>query len=137
MTGTLNCLGKNPKSYGAWHHRAWCLQRMASPDWDKEISLCDMCLKQDERNFHCWDHRVFVVKARGGGLESELEFADSKVMANQSNYSAWHYRSTLLPKVRPAKEDDRDGRGIGISMKQWEAELDLVLSSLYTGERVI
>lgn len=47
---TEYCLKTNPKSYGAWHQREWVLTTRNDPDWPKELSLCHMYLKLDERN---------------------------------------------------------------------------------------
>lgn len=68
---TETCLRKNPKSYGSWFHRQWCMKRAneqrlgekcKSLSWTNELALCNLFLKSDERNFHCWKHRFFVVE---------------------------------------------------------------------------
>ncbi|XP_078741644.1 geranylgeranyl transferase type-2 subunit alpha-like, partial [Lampetra fluviatilis] len=58
------CLRASPKSYCAWHQRAWALLLAPRPPWARELQLTGAFLQCDERNFHCWDHRRFVV-ARG------------------------------------------------------------------------
>lgn len=50
LTLTELALSKNPKSYGAWSHRAWSMDFFQNMDWTKELHLCDLFLKQDERN---------------------------------------------------------------------------------------
>lgn len=48
-----------------------------------------------------WDHRRAVAKLANLTDEDELKFSDKLISENPSNYSAWHYRATLLPRIRP------------------------------------
>lgn len=112
-------LRRNPKSYGAWHHRKWVLQRDILPtNFDHEFRLLDGLLKLDSRNFHGWNYRRqehitmlvssfllivillllfsfsfrFVAALKNVSEEDELKFMTDKIEANFSNYSAWHNR---------------------------------------------
>jgi Protein prenyltransferase alpha subunit repeat len=73
---TQTALTANPKAYAAWHHRKCCLQhyivtieRSSRLDRDTtipdtlafELSLTASLFLRDERNFHCWSYRRFVV----------------------------------------------------------------------------
>lgn len=95
---------------------------MKNPDWPRELGLCDKALQLDERNFHCWDFRRFVVKNGNIPLEKELEFSTSLIKRNFSNYSSWHYRTVLLPVLFPEK----------VPEAQIKEDLNLVLNAVFT-----
>jgi len=135
---TAQCLMANPKSYGAWHHRCYSLDQMKSPPWDRELLLCEKFLSADERNFHCWDYRQIAasrleaVNGKAATAEKELEFTMEKINNNFSNYSAWHYRSKLLPKVYP-RNDNVDEKYLHIVEESvHHSELELVQNAAFT-----
>ncbi|XP_055376422.1 geranylgeranyl transferase type-2 subunit alpha [Condylostylus longicornis] len=125
---TEQCLKVNPKSYCAWHHRCWILENSTEPDWNKEVALCTKYLKMDERNFHCWDYRRYVVEKAKISPEKELEFCTDKIKNNFSNYSSWHYRSKLLPIVHPHPTEPTRP----ISEEILKEELEMVLTAAFT-----
>lgn len=72
----------------------------------------------DERNFHCWNYRLMTsliylkeierrvtsseelsTSTQIDFLKKECEMAERLIKKNFSNYSAWHYRSKLLPEM--------------------------------------
>jgi len=126
---TQQCLMSNPKSYGAWHHRCYSLDQMSCPPWQNELALCDRFLSMDERNFHCWDYRQIAARKAGQTPEKELEFTMERINTNFSNYSAWHYRSKLLPLTNP-NPDKFSCQPIEESAHH--QELDLVQNAAFT-----
>lgn len=64
---TQTALEGNPKAYGPWNYRKACLVRActtattARKICQAELALTALLLQQDERNFHCWSYRRFVV----------------------------------------------------------------------------
>ncbi|XP_011864432.1 PREDICTED: geranylgeranyl transferase type-2 subunit alpha-like isoform X2 [Vollenhovia emeryi] len=127
MILTERCLRENPKSYSLWHQRCWVMERMPEPDWKKELSMCAKCLNLDERNFHCWDYREFVVQKAGISNEEELEFSTTKILSNFPNYSSWHYRSRILTKMFGTTSKE-----IPIVDDIYREELNLVMNATLT-----
>mmetsp|Transcript_55901 Transcript_55901/g.118894 ORF Transcript_55901/g.118894 Transcript_55901/m.118894 type:complete len:507 (+) Transcript_55901:180-1700(+) len=114
---TAHCLQRNPKSYSSWYHRKWSLVHflthptMATADNDdtssaakvsnlksmksilqSELDLCAQFLQMDERNFHCWNYRRFVVALSGscGGNSSTsttIQNVDMEIF--NGSWSSW------------------------------------------------
>lgn len=74
-------------------------------------------LARDQRNFHAWGYRRWVVAQLegpdlGGGsmVESEFQYTTDKIHADLSNFSAWHNRSQLILRLlseRGASDEER------------------------------
>lgn len=112
----LPIMMKNPKSYLLWYHRVWCLVKyveieikLKTPLGQSiligEIGLCNKFFQKDDRNFHCWNYRVKLLSLISiyfqdtfqKFIEDELKFTLGKITVNFSNFSAWLYRSKLIP----------------------------------------
>jgi hypothetical protein len=114
---TAHCLQRNPKSYSAWFHRKWALVSYFTSDTQQqehwanmksilrsELDLCVQFLQLDERNFHCWNFRRFVVSllgsCGGGGvttIENNGEVNDdaptmSPVDNSSGSWSSWMHQ---------------------------------------------
>lgn len=114
---TTRALQRHPKAYPAWQHRLWLLQHghnVLGVDHDvvkeavrEEQKLSAFMLSKDGRNFHGWAHRMRVKaiiesQSRDQSMalnRNELAFVEDKINEDFTNYSAWHHRSTLLPRV--------------------------------------
>jgi hypothetical protein len=149
---------KNPKSYGAWYHRIWILQRF-EVDMNQEIELCNQFLTADQRNFHCWNYRRYLInnfssgddtaapttsgKASVGSIEAEYQYTSLKLSENFSNYSAYHHRSVYLPSHllapstdAPAPSSDSSSSSVPRSLTEllgiFEIEFQLIENAIFT-----
>lgn len=86
-----NALRQNFKSYGAWYHRKWVLNKGHSST-ENELRLLDKLQNVDPRNFHAWNYRRFVAALLNRSDEDELNHTQDFIDKNFSNYSAWHNR---------------------------------------------
>ncbi|XP_032940301.1 geranylgeranyl transferase type-2 subunit alpha [Catharus ustulatus] len=116
------CLGVNPKSYGAWHHRSWVLAR-APPAGREDLALCERLLAADPRNFHAWEHRRSLSASRDA--EAELSFAGDLLSRDFSNFSAWQHRLRVLGAAGDC------GKG-ALSQDRLQKELELVHHAVFT-----
>jgi len=111
---TIPLLLEAPKCYWIWNYRLWILgqaierlsAKAARRIWEEELGLASKMLTKDQRNFHAWGYRRHVVNqlessALGGVsmAESEFSYTDRMTRANLSNFSAWHRRSKLIPRL--------------------------------------
>src|SRR5204862_3239927 len=103
-----------PKCYWIWNYRVWLLQEatarldpaMARRLWEEDLKLVSMMLVKDSRNFHGWRYRrIIIAELESPALdgtsmvESEFEYTTKMIKSNLSNFSAWHNRICLIPRV--------------------------------------
>jgi len=76
---SAEALKRQPKSYPAWYHRKWILDRLESGrerTLQSELQLCARFLDRDERNFHCWKYRRYVAHLAGVTPEENYEYTE-------------------------------------------------------------
>lgn len=111
-------LRKFPKVYWIWNHRRWCLFKLVDlnqVNWEFEFKTVGKMLELDQRNFHGWQYRRFVVENLeleelnhqdendvNGVLKlnlDEFDYTTAKILIDFLNFSAWHNRTKLIPKI--------------------------------------
>lgn len=148
----LPLLIKFPKCYWIWNHRSWLLQECskrshhssAKAIWTQELGLVGKMLTRDNRNFHGWGYRRVVVdelrkfdeavdpssqsQTKAPTMtETEFEYTTKMIKTNLSNFSAWHYRSKLIPRLLDERKADDQAR-----RKLFDDDLSLIKSALFT-----
>ncbi|KAI5371007.1 putative geranylgeranyl transferase type-2 subunit alpha [Septoria linicola] len=129
-----------PKCYWIWNHRQWLLvtatQHIPPHStielWKGELGLVGKMLSMDSRNFHGWNYRRVVVESieqlSGKSLcEAEFEYTTKMIESNLSNFSAWHNRGQLIPRLLDERGADDAAR-----RKLYDAEFELITKALYT-----
>lgn len=96
-----------PKCYWIWNHRRWCLERINSQKvWKAELAIVSKFLELDLRNFHGWLYRRYVVSRIDEDMtQAEFDYTLAKISQNISNFSAWHNRTKLIPKLDTDKKE--------------------------------
>ncbi|KAL8666441.1 MAG: hypothetical protein Q9202_001464 [Teloschistes flavicans] len=148
LTFLVPLLRKFPKCYWIWNYRLWLLSeasRLLPPPtiyqlWQQELALVGKMLSIDSRNFHGWGYRRKVVAAMeelsseidasnsapSSMTEAEFEYTTRMIKTNLSNFSAWHRRSKLIPKLL----DERNAT-FGERCHFLDQELTLLQRALY------
>ncbi|THY49842.1 protein prenylyltransferase [Aureobasidium pullulans] len=122
--------------------------------WLEEMALVSKMLSYDSRNFHGWTYRREVVKSiellsaqeqlsaleldhkteekkekkpDQSMTESEFAYTTKMINTNLSNFSAWHNRLQLIPKLLKERNADPAAR-----RKFLDDEFELIITALYT-----
>jgi geranylgeranyl transferase type-2 subunit alpha len=116
----FSLLRKFPKCYWIWNHRLWLLERSSlhlprsstRELWNGELTLVSKMLTLDNRNFHGWSYRRRVIEAleseelspdpggkRISMVKEEFDYTTRMIRTSMSNFSAWHRRSKLIPRL--------------------------------------
>lgn len=126
---TMSALKTHPKVYWIWNHRRWCLENIPSGPgedtdtwkstaWEKDMFVVEQMLEVDPRNctsslrlwlelnlipgqVHAWDYRRYILAniLKPRPPKAELTYTKQKIVANFSNFSAWHQRSKVLSSL--------------------------------------
>ena len=124
-------LRKFPKCYWIWKYRLWLLEEStrllpaseARIFWQQELALAGKMLTLDSRNFQGWGYRRTIVsalesialQAEGSTTpmtEAEFEYTTKMINSNLSNFSAWHNRSKVIPRLLDERGADHKARRI-------------------------
>jgi geranylgeranyl transferase type-2 subunit alpha len=147
---TYTLLREYPKCYWIWNHRNWVLRKGESLSdteaarklWSGELQLVGKMLHVDSRNFHAWSYRRDVVahleripaslppstsNSSESLTESEYAYTTKMIKTNLSNFSAWHNRAKLIPRLLNERGADNAAR-----RDLFDSELALICTAINT-----
>eukprot|EP00162_Nutomonas_longa_P012494 comp21120_c0_seq1/m.44633 comp21120_c0_seq1/g.44633 ORF comp21120_c0_seq1/g.44633 comp21120_c0_seq1/m.44633 type:complete len:555 (+) comp21120_c0_seq1:71-1735(+) len=137
---TMDALKQNPKSYWIWGHRQWAVSQYdaeRTPELGPgELAKCAALLNLDERNFHCWAYRSWIMTKFKINYSLDFDYTQQKVIENFSNYSAWHRRSAVVTrKYFPALLQDNNEAAPAQTVDNHEflyAEVEMLTQAFFT-----
>ncbi|KAF7965616.1 hypothetical protein HWV62_42641 [Athelia sp. TMB] len=95
------------KTYQVWHHRRLLLTEMRKPA--PELDFIARSLKEDEKNYHTWSYRQWLLAYFNDDTlwEGEIAFVEHMLQEDIRNNSAWHHRffTVFQSGVRKGDED--------------------------------
>ena len=113
---------KSLKNYQVWHHRR--LLVTITREVKQELAFIQKCLRVDEKNYHTWSYRQWILAHFGGTgntmdenqledsgdnslWEGELDFIQIMLNNDIRNNSAWHHRFFVVWAcgIREGEED--------------------------------
>lgn len=97
------------KTYQVWHHRRLILTETRNPA--PELAFIARSLKVDEKNYHTWSYRQWLLAYFNDDelWEGELAFVDHMLAEDIRNNSAWHHRFfTVFQSGTRKGDEDRD-----------------------------
>ncbi|KAM0671442.1 subunit alpha of protein prenyltransferase [Ordospora colligata] len=134
-----NALRSNPKSYQAWHHRKFMMQKFdeeAQMHLRKEDVLTAYLLSFDPRNFHCWNYRMQVIGKKAARDLFNYSYLHHNmdedpvaiVYTDPLNLVGWEY-------LYVHRETRRMKNGMYIRIA--EGQMEVVFEKPFAGELVI
>mmetsp|Transcript_8839 Transcript_8839/g.13688 ORF Transcript_8839/g.13688 Transcript_8839/m.13688 type:complete len:366 (-) Transcript_8839:33-1130(-) len=92
--------GTNPKNYQLWYHRRALLEIHFRGEEtmiqvaQKELDYVDMILDDDNKNYHAWSHRQWIIRTINQPelWSAEIDYSHSKILSDPRNNSAWNQR---------------------------------------------
>jgi geranylgeranyl transferase type-2 subunit alpha len=78
-----------------------------------------------------------VVEQAQVSAREEFDFTSNKIKENFSNYSSWHYRSKLLPKIHPACPGDTERVEEEALLKGTQSVSERGLMNAYSARSII
>ncbi|KAH0575397.1 Farnesyltranstransferase [Spironucleus salmonicida] len=99
---THNILLVQPKNFQQWHHIheiiEFTLQHNYYFDPQLEINFTDQVFEMDQKNYHSWDFRIWLVQRCGiqNFIKSELAVTVKLLLLDPLNNSYWSYRAFLF-----------------------------------------
>lgn len=116
----------------------------------REREMLETLLNADDRNFHAWNYRRFLIdtisryhfsddyrrnKEEEVGVikrrtrEEETKYAREKISKNFSNYSAWHHRSVHFEQFDEGRDDEEGTENPSSSSSKLSLQFQAVLNA--------
>ncbi|KRX09792.1 hypothetical protein PPERSA_02664 [Pseudocohnilembus persalinus] len=153
---TMVLLKKRPKCYAIWSHRQWLVLKAYEIEElieketgekkkprmvEQDLQICSKMLQMDERNFHAWNYRIWLVrdvlKYNPKLIEKELEYLKQKIEDNFSNFSAFHFRTKHFTVQHQQKLEDGETENKQeiiqnfLSKEVYDEELEMVKNAIF------
>ncbi|KAK1913410.1 hypothetical protein P3342_005346 [Pyrenophora teres f. teres] len=144
-------LNENPEYYTIWNHRRRVLLSLVAAETPEQppdeliqgdLQLTFTLLRKFPKCYWIWNHRDWLLR-KGEGLlgagaarfyrdakslaESEFEYTTKMIKTNLSNFSAWHNRSQLIPRILRDRNADAKARRAFL-----DSELSLICEAINT-----